>query len=144
MISELMSNTITFFVLCSVSITWLVFAKRLYNDALPLGWIALAIGVYMYALARLCLIVGLPIMAISSIELMAGALFIIGDVLVLTQITEEFKYLRNRQKEIKSVMKNLKTKYFKREIDEEQLRKLYSELIKELAEIEVKMKKKRT
>lgn len=143
MISELMSNTITFFVLCSVSITWLVFAKRLYNDALPLGWIALAIGVYMYALARLCLIVGLPIMAISSIELMAGALFIIGDVLVLTQITEEFKYLRNRQKEIKSIMKNLKTKYFKREIDEEQLRKLYSELIKELAEIEVKMKKKR-
>lgn len=144
MLSELMSNTITFFVLCSVSITWLIFARRIYPHSLPLGWVTLAIGVYMYALARLSLILGLPVMAISSIELMAGALFVIGDVLVLTQITEEFSSLRNRQNEIKSVMQNLKNKYFRREIDEEQLKKLYSDLVKELAEIEVKMTKKKT
>ena len=51
--------------------------------------------------------------------------------------------MKRKSKEIKEVMNYLKNKYYKQEISAEELKSLYSELMKELAETEVKMKRKR-
>jgi hypothetical protein len=50
--------------------------------------------------------------------------------------------LGRKSKEIREVMSYLKEKYYKQELSAEELKSLYSELLKELAETEVKMKNK--
>jgi hypothetical protein len=138
MIDPVIVNVVSFFILCFVAISWLSFGKRLYNQSIPTGWILISVGVYLYAMSKLFAVLQLAdIMLI--IELIAGVVFLSGDLLVLISISQEMFVLRNRQKEIKLVMKSLKEKYFKRRITEEDLKKMYAQLEKELAEIEAKM-----
>ncbi len=71
-----------------------------------------------------------------------GALLILASVLNLFYTRAlEYEILRKRHKKIKMVIKDLQNKYYKREITEDVLREVYGELLKELAEIEFKLKK---
>jgi len=50
--------------------------------------------------------------------------------------------LKKRHDEVTSIIKNLKEKYYKQEISEEDLKSINVHLMKELAEIEVKLEGK--
>ena len=56
----------------------------------------------------------------------------------------EIYNLRRREEEIKSVIGKLKDKYYQQELSEEDLKGAYSELLRELAEIEVKLMNHKT
>lgn len=73
-----------------------------------------------------------------------GALLILASVINMfyTRALEQV-LLRKRYKKIKSIIADLKKKYYDRELSEDALREIYGELIKELAEIEFKLRKKR-
>lgn len=55
----------------------------------------------------------------------------------------EISKLRKREEEIKSVITKLKDKYYRQEMSEEDLKNAYSGLLRELAEVEVKLSGKR-
>lgn len=72
-----------------------------------------------------------------------GALLILASIINLfyTRALESV-LLKKRYKKIKSVIADLQKKYYRREVTEDVLREVYGELLKELAEIEIKFKKK--
>jgi len=78
---------------------------------------------------------------LGAVTALFGSVFTFAGILVVfhqksTQITN----LKKRYEEIKAIMSNLKKKYYQQEISEEDLRTIHSTLVKELAELEVKMK----
>jgi hypothetical protein len=60
--------------------------------------------------------------------------------MIYLEKVQDIELLQRRHKEIKAVMDRLQKKYFAHELDEKELKRLYAGLVKELAEIEVKMK----
>lgn len=73
--------------------------------------------------------------------LTVGSIFtFFGIVTVFHEKTVEMTGLRKRQEEIKSIISALKEKYYQQEISEEELKSVHTSLLKELAEIEVKLK----
>lgn len=71
--------------------------------------------------------------AIGSIFLSAGVIW------VFYEKSTEMSVLKKREENIKSVISKLKEKYYQQELSEEDLKTTYSELLKELAEIEVEV-----
>ncbi|MEM5797165.1 MAG: hypothetical protein QXD72_02325 [Candidatus Aenigmatarchaeota archaeon] len=73
-----------------------------------------------------------------------GALLILASILHLFYTKAlETAILTKRRREIRSMIKEFKKKFYAKEIGEEDLKSAYSDLFKELVEIETKLKKKR-
>lgn len=112
-------------------------------------WILLSAGLIVISFRSLFEVVpdvggmGALIPVIVPMVSIIGSLLIILSIgFILMQKKMEKTGLENRAAEIKSVLDNLHEKYFRKEISEEDMRKMNAELEKELAEIEVKMKEK--
>ena len=72
-----------------------------------------------------------------------GSFFLtLGVIFLLLEKRVEKAALERRTEEIKAVLENLHQKYFKKELSEEDMRKMNADLEKELAEIEVRLKEK--
>ncbi len=112
-------------------------------------WIIVAIGLLFTSLNLFVEIIGIvtevyiiprPILwyvfnTIGSVALIAGFASIMMEKRV------EISSLETRQMEIKDIMQYLKEQYYKKELSEQDLRKLYSGFVEQLAEIEVKIKR---
>ena len=68
-----------------------------------------------------------------------SALMSTGVIWVFSEKSSEITRLEKREDEIKSVIARLKDKYYDRELSEADLKGAYSELMKELIEIEVRL-----
>ncbi|MBI2005247.1 MAG: hypothetical protein HYS80_00605 [Candidatus Aenigmarchaeota archaeon] len=74
------------------------------------------------------------------ITVSTGVVFLsIGTVWVFYEKGMEMSKLRKREEEIKSIIAKLKDKYYQQELSEKNLEGAYSALLKELAEIEVRL-----
>ncbi len=119
-----------------------------YEHKITLPWIIISIGLLFTSLNLFVEIVGeltevyilpRPVLwyvfnAIGSIALIAGF------AAAMAERQLELGRLKRKQLEIKDIMEYLKERYFKKEISEEDLRRLYADLVQNLAEIEVKIK----
>ena len=140
------------FILCSyvVMAGFFLYVGKTVNveKKITLPWIVIAIGLLFTSLNLFVEIVGTttgvyvlprPILwyifnAIGSVALIAG----FASAMAERQL--ELGILKKRQVEIKDIMQYLKERYYKKELSEEELRKLYADLIHQSAEIEVKIK----
>jgi len=66
-----------------------------------------------------------------------------GVVMVFYERTYKIRDMKGRYEELKAVISNLKEKYYKQEISEEDLKYTHTSLLKELAELEVKLEKEK-
>jgi len=121
------------------------------KNKITLSWIILAIGLLFSSLNLFVEIVGsvtgfyiLPRPVLWYVFNTIGSIaLIIGFASVMLERQLELSILRKRQLEIKDVMQYLKDQYYKKEIDEEHLRRLYAGLVEQMAEIEVKIRRLR-
>jgi uncharacterized membrane protein len=79
---------------------------------------------------------------VPMVSILGSLLIVMGIGFILFQKRMEKTSLEKRVAEIKSVLENLHEKYFRKEISEDDMRRMNAELEKELAEIEVKLKGK--
>lgn len=115
---------------------------------ITLPWIIVSIGLLFTSLNLFVEIVGavteiyvIPRPVLWYIFNMIGSIaLIIGFASIVVERQFEITNLKRRRLEIKDIMDYLKERYYKKEISEEDLRKLYSDLVEQLAEIEVKIK----
>lgn len=104
----------------------------------------LAIGLNMIGLSHLFRVwseTALP--AFIVITLFLGTTMTFGGI--FTTFYEKkihVRALKKKSKEIREVMSYLKDKYYKQELSADELKSIYSDLLKELAETEVKIKKR--
>jgi len=78
-----------------------------------------------------------------TFSILGGSLAIlIGGIFVYYRKSVQMADLKKRHDEVTSIIKNLKEKYYKQEISEEDLKSINVHLMKELAEIEVKLEGK--
>lgn len=103
----------------------------------------LSLGLSLVGLSHLFRIgmeVALPVHIMLS-SLMGGILLTLAGVGILSyERFIEVANFRKRYEELIKIISNLKKKYYRQEISEEDLRAVYSSLLKELAELEVKLK----
>lgn len=106
--------------------------------------LTLALGLNLIGLSNLFRIGienTLPFFNIITASL--GTLFsFAGVIMVFYEKSYKIRDIKRRYEEVKAVIKNLKEKYYKQEISEEDLKTVHSNLLKELAELEVKLKEK--
>lgn len=107
-----------------LSVGLIVIAFRSFFQSLPEIF---GLGAYMAVIVPVVSIVG-SVLIIMSIGLM------------LMQKKMEKTSLQKRYDDIHLVLENLHQKYFRKEISEDDMRKMNADLEKELAEIEVKLK----
>lgn len=103
----------------------------------------LALGLNLIGLSHLFRIgTATAVQPLITFSALLGALFtFIGFILVFYKKSLQVINLKERYDEVNAIIANLKDKYYKQEISEEDLRTVHSGLLKELAELEVKMKK---
>ncbi len=101
----------------------------------------LALGINFIGLSHLFRIwLDVSASPLILITVAAGAVFLsIGVVWVFYEKSMETSNLKKREEEIKQIIFNLKQKYYQQEMSEEDLKTAYSGLLRELAEIEVKL-----
>lgn len=115
------------------------------NKGIGVNLFTLALGINFIGLSHLFRIwldvstspLVLILVAIGSVLMSSGVIW------VFYEKGREIYNLKKQEKEVKSVIANLKEKYYKQELSEEELKYVYSSLLKELAEIEVKLGEKR-
>lgn len=74
-------------------------------------------------------------------SILGGSMAIlVGGVFIYYKKTAQISDLRRRYEEIQEVITNLKDKYYKQEISEDDLKSAHSSLLKELTELEVRIK----
>jgi energy-converting hydrogenase Eha subunit E len=81
-----------------------------------------------------------PFLITTTIAI-GSILTFIGIISVFREKTIEMETLRKRRNEIQSMITSLKDKYYQLEISEDELRSVHTSLLKELAEIDVRLKK---
>jgi threonine synthase len=88
-------------------------------------------------------ITGDPTITISSYLLIVGgsALSLTSFAMLYTERSNEANSLKQREEDLNQIMERLKKKFLNREIPEEDMRKLNTDIVRELAEIEVKLDK---
>ncbi len=79
---------------------------------------------------------------IPSVQLIGTLGMLIGLILSFYQKSFEMTALRQRYDEVKDMISTLKRRYYEQKISEEDLRSVHSSLLRELAELEVKLKRK--
>jgi uncharacterized membrane protein len=75
-----------------------------------------------------------------TFSILGGSIDILfGGVFVYYRKSVQMADLKKRHEEVSAIIKNLKEKYYKQEISEEDLKSVNASLMRELAEIEVKL-----
>jgi hypothetical protein len=112
-------------------------------ERISMGVFVLIIGFFLIGLSHLFRI-GIDVTSVPIvITNFLGVFFILAGVsVVFLQGSRHMEGLRKRQEEIKSIITVLKDKYYQQEVSEEELKPIYAQLLKELAEIEVRLKEK--
>ena len=119
------------------------------NKKITFPWINLSFGTMLIGVNYLIQAVfateisGDFTIAISSYLLIIGgaALSFTSFLILYVERSNEVKTLADRQDDLREIMARLKKKYLSRELPEEDLRKLDTDIVRELAEIEVKLDK---
>ncbi len=133
-----------------VMASFLVYVGRevRYDKKLTLPWIIIAAGLMFISLNLLIEVIGVmsgtyilprPVLW-YVVNLIGSFALILGFAALMAERQLELTLLKKRKLEITDLMENLKEQYYKREISEADLRKLYAGLIEQLAQIEVKIK----
>lgn len=112
-------------------------------------WVNLSFGTFLIGINYLVQAIfatqisGDPAIAISSYLLIIGgaAMLFTSFIILYTERANEANLLRQRQEELKAITRRLRKKFFARELPEDELRKLDTDIVRELAEIEVKLDK---
>jgi hypothetical protein len=137
-----------------VMASFLIYVGKIvsYQKKLTLPWILIAGGLLFISLNIFVEIVGTVTQSyITPRPVLWYAFNIVGSIALITGFASvmverqvEISNLRKRQLEIKDIMQYLKEQYYKKELGEDELRKLYADLVEQLAEIEVKIKRLET
>ena len=135
-------NLLAFLGLTVATYTIFYFGKMM-NQArgVSFNFFTLALGTNLIGLSHLFRIwLDVSTSPLIIITVATGAVFLsVGVVWVFYEKGMEISNLRSREEEIKSVIGKLKDKYYQQELSEEDLKSAYSGLLRELAEIEVKV-----
>jgi len=137
-----------FFSFIGLGVVILIIGKYYsYKRKLSVAWVLLSIGIIISAFRSLFDIIvlantdlGVITEVGSPVSGLGSLVMIVGLASLLVEKTMESGSLLKRSEELKLVIEYLNQKYMKRQLTEEDLRKMTSELTKELAEIEVKLK----
>ncbi|MBI2084745.1 MAG: hypothetical protein HYT70_04015 [Candidatus Aenigmarchaeota archaeon] len=135
-------NTIAFVGLTVATYTVFYFGKTLAKSrGVSFSLFTLALGLNLIGLSYLFRVwVELVTSPLVLATVALGSVFLsIGVVWVFYEKNTEMAGLKRREEDIKSVIAKLKERYYQQELSEADLKTAYSELLKELAEIEVKM-----
>lgn len=116
---------------------------------LTLPWINLGFGTALIGVNYLIQgifapqVAGDPSIMISSYLLIIGgaALSFTSFAVLYTERANEADILTKRQTELKEITTRLREKFLKRELSEDELKKLDIDIVRELAEVEVKLDK---
>lgn len=116
---------------------------------LSLPWVNLFFGTSLIATNYLVQAIafirlsGDPVVTISSYLLVIGgaAMTFTSFLILYIDRANEANLLKKRQSELEEITKRLRNKFLKRELAEEELKKLDTDIVRELAEIEVKLDK---
>lgn len=119
-----------------------------YEKKLTMPWIIIAAGLLFTSLNLLVEMVGVisgvyilprPVLW-YAFNVIGSVALILGFAALMVEKQLELGLLKKRKLEIADLMDNLKEQYYKREISEADLRKLYAGLVEQLAQIEIKIK----
>jgi uncharacterized membrane protein len=116
---------------------------------ITLSCVILSFGIVTEAFHHLLNLMEMSGVISESLSAVVGHIFIIIGVIMIAvalnkmifEIMQEVNVLKNRQEEIRKVIGILRKKYFRKELKEEELRKILVEYQKELAEIEARLEK---
>ena len=111
------------------------------NKGVGVNLLTLALGVNMIGLSHLFRIwLDVSTSPLVIITVATGTVFLsVGVIWVFYEKSIEMTNLRKREEQIKEVIARLKDKYYQQELSEEDLKSAYSSLLRELAEIEVRI-----
>ncbi|MBI1978793.1 MAG: hypothetical protein HYS62_01880 [Candidatus Aenigmarchaeota archaeon] len=138
-------NILAFVGMTTATYTIFYIGRSMSAKGIGLNMFTLALGINLIGLSHLFRVwldvstspLILMLVATGSVFLSAGIIWVIYDK------ATEISRLKGRGKEINSVIADLKERYYKKELSEEDLQSAYSNLMREMAEIEVKLKEKR-
>lgn len=101
----------------------------------------LALGINLIGLSHLFRIwLDVATSPLIIITVAAGVVFLASGVIwFFYEKGAEISGLKRREEEIKAIITKLKDKYYQQELSEEELKSAYSGLLRELAEIEVRL-----
>lgn len=128
----------------STSFVLLFFARKIHGRKFSISWIVLAIGNVLLGWSYLMILTTEEfVLNAFHVELIVAAMafVIFGLFSVFREKSAEITSLRNRYNDLEESLDYLRTKFMKREISEEELKELHKDFMKEMAEIEVKLKR---
>ncbi len=129
----------------ATSFVLLFFARKIHGKKFSISWIVLAVGNVLLGWSYLIILTTIENFVLSAFHIaliVASMAFImIGMISVFSEKTAEITSLRNRYNDINEGLEYLRTKFMKREISEEELKELHKDFIREMTEIEVKLRK---
>lgn len=134
-------NLLAFLGLTIATYTIFYFSKMINQRGVSLNLFTLALGINLIGLSHLFRIwLDVNTSALIIITVALGAILLsTGVIWVFYEKGTELSNLRRREGEIKSIITKLKEKYYQQELAEEDLKSAYSGLLRELAEIEVRL-----
>ncbi|MBI2545175.1 MAG: hypothetical protein HYW22_01075 [Candidatus Aenigmarchaeota archaeon] len=134
-------NFLAFFGLTIATYTIFYFGKSMGSKNVSINLFMLALGINLIGLSHLFRIffdTETPIILLATIA--AGAFFMsMGMIWVFYEKGTEVSRMKRREEDINSIISTLKDKYYQQGLNEDDLKKAYSGLLNELAEIEVKL-----
>ena len=134
-------NFLAFLGLTIATYTIFYFGKSMGTKGVSINLFMLALGINLIGLSHLFRIffdIETPTLILATIG--AGAFFMsIGMIWVFNEKRTEVSRMKKREEEINSIITTLKDKYYQQGLNDEDLKKAYSGLLQELAEIEVKL-----
>lgn len=135
-------NLLAFLGLTVATYTIFYFSRTMNQPkGVSLNLFTLALGINLIGLSHLFRIwLDVSTSPLIIITVAGGTVFLaIGVIWVFYEKSMELSNLRRREGEIRSVITKLKDKYYQQELSEEDLKSAYSGLLRELAEIEVRL-----
>jgi NADH:ubiquinone oxidoreductase subunit K len=139
-------NVLAFIGLTIGTYTVFYFGRALNKQGVATNLFTLALGMNLIGLSHLFRIwLDITTSPLVTVTVAAGAVFLsVGVVWVFYEKSREIAGLRKREDDINAIIAKLKDKYYQQELSEEDLKNSYSDLLRELAEIEVKLSKSET
>jgi len=138
-------NLLAFIGLTIATYTIFYFGKTMSPKGIGTNLFTLALGINLIGLSHLFRIwLDILTSPLVLILVATGAMFLsTGIIWVVYEKSMEINNLKKREREINSTIAKLKEKYYQKELSEEDLKVLYSNLMKELTEIEVGLTERR-
>jgi len=142
-------NIVTFPAFIFLSVVLLYLGRSTNPEKrITLPWIFMSLGVFLMGVPYLLeiavfyeKITEITVFAPSYFFILVGAMMTFTSFAALySQRVNDINSLKKREKELRLIMRGLKERYLKRELSETDLRKMYPDFIKELTEIEVRLK----